>query len=141
MTDLPTPDPDFADTEKDLVAWYKRYAQPWFEGDPSAETSASYYAAPNYFCLPDGVLLFSRVETLTSFLTEFIADMRSKGWIRTTLLDIEVRVINANAAFLEAEMVHETVDGSPVEGDGTTTYSYLAGKTPEGWRFLSAHMS
>jgi len=140
MSKLTTPNPNLADIEKEVIACYKSYAQPWYEGNPDAETSVSYYAVPNYFSLPDGVILFPTAEAQKSFFTEFIADLKSRGWVRTTLLNIEVQMINPCTAFIETEVTNHIADGSAMEGDGVTLYSYLAGKTSAGWKFLSVHI-
>jgi hypothetical protein len=109
-------------------------------GTPNVETSASYYAVPTYFSLPDGATSFPTAEAQQSFLTEFIADLKSRGWVRTSLLNIEVKMTNPCTAFIETEVTNQIADGSPMEGERVALYSYLAGKTSEGWKFLSGHL-
>jgi hypothetical protein len=57
------------------------------------------------------------------------------------LLNIDVKILNSNTAFIATEVINEDADGSPIEDTNVTSYSYLAGKTSEGWRFLSCHTS
>jgi len=140
MSKPAAPNASLADVEKDVITWYKSYAQPWYEGNVNIETSASYYAVPGYFAGPDGAMLVPTAEAQKSFHTEFIADLKSRGWVRTTLLNIEVQMINPCTAFIETEVTNHIADGSAMEGDGVTLYSYLAGKTSAGWKFLSVHI-
>jgi hypothetical protein len=139
MSELAAPNPSLADIETSVIDWYKSYAQPWYEGNVNVETSASYYAVPSYFAGPDGAILLPTDEAQESFFSEFLADLKSRGWVGTTLLNIEVQMINPCTAFIKTENTNHIADGSPI-GDRVTLYSYLAGKTSEGWKFLSVHV-
>lgn len=122
-----------------LLANSRHPTQPWYQGNVNVETSASYYAVPNYFAGPDGAILVPTAEAQKSFQTQFVADLKSDGWVRATPLNIKVTMINRCTAFIETEVTNHIADGSPM-GDRVTLYSYLAGKTSEGWKFLTVHI-
>lgn len=79
MSNLATSEPNLAEIEKEVIAWYKSYSQAWYEGNPDVETSASYYAVPTYFALPDGVIPILEAKVESSFFAQFICRSQKQG--------------------------------------------------------------
>jgi hypothetical protein len=129
-----------ADTAEDIVAWYKVYAQLWDKADVNIDAVERYYAVPGYFVGSDGALAAPTAEAHKSTMVAFVDGLKQKGWAGSKLLSVRANVLNPSAAFVETEWTDYATDGTPLEGCKVALYTYLAAKTTEGWKFLSAHV-
>lgn len=129
-----------ADTAEEIVAWYQSYAQLWNKADVDIDAVERYYAIPGYFVGLDGALPASTAEAHRSIMAAFVESLKQKRWAGSKLLNVRANVLNPSAAFLETEWTDYATDGTPLEGCKIALYTYLAAKTTEGWKFLSAHV-
>jgi len=131
--------PAAAETAEDLVAWYKEYAQLWRDTTAiNVDAIENHYAVPSYFVGPDGPQLITKKETGTSFWAAFIDRGKQQGITRAKVERAHATLLNPAAALIAAEWATYGSDGS-LMGDCKTTWTYLAAKTKDGWKFLSVH--
>ena len=132
--------PVFADTADDVVAWYRRYAELWNTSKVDIEAVAYYYAIPSYTVDSHGVVqLIPTAQAFRSNMTAFVESSKHTGWAGGKLLTVEAHVLNPGAAFVESEWTNFGADGTPLVGCETERFTYVAAKTTDGWKFLSAH--
>jgi hypothetical protein len=129
-----------ADTAEDIVAWYQSYAQLWDKADVNIDAVERYYAIPGYFVGLDGARAAPTAEAHKSTMVAFVESLKQKGWTGSKLLNVRANVLSPSAALVETEWADYATDKTPLDGCKVTLYTYLAAKTTEGWKFLSAHV-
>jgi ketosteroid isomerase-like protein len=130
----------FADTADDVVAWYRRYAELWNTANVDVDAVAHYYAIPSYLVDSHGVVqLIRTAEAFRSNMAASVASSKHMGWAGGKVLTVKAHVLNPGAAFVESEWTNFGADGTPLVGCQAARLTYLAAKTTDGWKFVSAH--
>jgi hypothetical protein len=132
----------FADTADDVVAWYRRYAELWNTTNVDVAAVAHYYAIPSYMVDSHGVVqLIPTAEAFRSTMAAYVDSSKHRGWAGGKVLTVKAHVLNPGAAFVESEWTNFGTDGTPLIGCQVESFTYLAAKTTDGWKFLSSHDS
>ena len=129
-----------AETAEEIVAWFKGYVQLWHAGNVDVDAAAAYFAEPSYSEGPDGAQLVATKEMRRSRLVAQVERLKQE---KRTLGEVQVKasMLNPGAALIEAELTsYYTTDPTPPGGCRVRPFTYLAAKTKEGWKFLSAHV-
>ncbi len=98
------------------------------------ESILGFYGVPlvivadgRYVALPDRAAVVGVAQTM-------VDQLRRMGYAGSTVHRLDVRPLNARAAFIEGAFSRHDRGGTELERVGT---AYLAAKTDDGWRFTS----
>lgn len=116
-----------------LYDTYLATVVPLFAGE-SADLAplVALFATPATAVLPDACLVLPDQAALACFFTAQIDQLRRAGYASTTVHRLEVRPLNARAAWIEGVFSRHTGDGRELARFGT---AYLLIKPAERWQF------
>ncbi len=123
---------------RDLYDTYLATVVPLFAGESTdLEPLVALFAAPTTAVLPDTCLVLPDQAALARFFAAQIDQLRRADYASTTVHRLEVRPLNARAAWIEGEFSRYTREGQELARFGTT---YLVVKPADRWQFSSLIM-
>jgi hypothetical protein len=122
----------------DVRAWYDRYFDA-FTGLAAGERDdldaiLAYFGVPLVILTQDRYLVLPTREAVLSTAQALIEQLRRADYAGSTVHRLDVRSLNARAAFIDGAFSRHDRAGNELERFGTV---YLAAKTDEGWRFAT----
>src|SRR4028119_1111619 len=125
-------------SESDVRTWYDRYLDTFTRlavGERTdVEVLLAYFGVPLVIITTDRYLALSTREAVLATAQTLIDQLRRANYASSTVHRLEIRPLNARAAFIDGVFSHHDRQGNELERFGTT---YLAANTDEGWRFTS----
>ena len=108
------------------------YVDLWSRGDVARIVQEA-YTMPFTIIRADGSTTYEDESTLTSFLTDTFAQLRSRGYARSALNGYEVCRVHGDVAVVEMNFTRLHQDGA-VMGSPERAATYVLRKTPAGFR-------
>ena len=123
-----------ADGVKAVEDTLRAYEQAWSRLDGRA--AAAFYYEPSMRVAAGGPLVRSTRSDQEAFFKGFLGALAKSGYARSAFEELQVRMLDPNAAIASGVTVRYRADGSVFARVGVT---YGLWKTSEGWKiFLSA---
>ena len=122
-----------------LYETYMATVVPLFAGERTdLAPLVTLFAAPVTVALPDACLVLPDQAALERFFAAQIDQLRQARYASTTVHRLEVRPLNARAAWLEGVFSRYTRDGQELARFGT---NYLVVKPADRWQFSALIMT
>jgi hypothetical protein len=122
-----------------LYDTYLATVVPLFAGESTdLDPLVALFAVPTTAVLPDACLVLPDQAALVRFFTAQIDQLRRAGYASTTVHRLEVRSLNARAAWIEGVFTRYTREGRELARFGTV---YLVVKPADRWQFSALIMT
>lgn len=122
----------------DIRAWYDRYLDAFTGlaagGRDDLDALLEYFGVPLVILTEDRYVALPTRDAVRSTAQALIDRLRQANYAASTVHRLDVRPLNARAAFIDGAFSRHDRAGNELERFGTV---YLAAKTDEGWRFTS----
>jgi ketosteroid isomerase-like protein len=115
---------------------YRAYFTVFQMGNPRAITP--YYHIPSIFLSPAGTFVLASVTDAEQFFERTIYGMRKRGYARSTLTSVQVKVLTDDLALLNARGERFTREGELFERMSAV---YTMRQTEGTWRIATAVMT
>jgi ketosteroid isomerase-like protein len=116
-----------------ITQTFTDYMQTFQTLDPHA--THPYFHAPCMFIPPQGVRVLATAADVEALLTQVMEDLKARSYGRSEVMDLHVKQMSRNTAFVSVSRVRYTTDGRELERFGEI---YTLRMTEGGWKIVVA---
>lgn len=115
-----------------IASMMANYVELWSRGEVERIVEEA-YSVPFTIIRADGSMSFEDEQALSEFLADTFAQLRARGYERSTLNGYETCRVHGDIAVVEMSFTRLLQDGS-VMGNPERTSTYVLRRTPSGFR-------
>jgi ketosteroid isomerase-like protein len=119
--------------EQTITQTFTDYMQRFQTLDPHA--TLPYFHAPCMFIPPQGVRVLATAADVEALLTQVMEGLKARGYARSEVMDLHVKQMSGNTAFVSVSRVRYATDGRELERVEET---YTLRRTEGGWKIALA---
>jgi ketosteroid isomerase-like protein len=119
--------------EQTITQTFTDYMQRFQTLDPHA--TLPYFHAPCMFIPSQGVRVLATAADVEALLTQVMEGLKARGYARSEVMDLHVKQMSGNTAFVSVSRVRYATDGRELERVEET---YTLRRTEGGWKIALA---